>query len=66
MSLTVRAFFSDHVTTLSMLIDLSLLEIGSTGTFDGSMRAQLIVLTSFLVGVKDLTSLVSAREFGRI
>ena len=48
-SLTARAFFSDHVTTLSMQSNLTLLEIGSTSTLDGSMRAHLIVLACFLV-----------------
>ena len=65
-SLTARAFFSDHVTTLSMLVDLSLLEKGSTRTLDGSMRAHLIVLTCFLVSEKLRTSLVPTREFGGI
>ena len=51
-SLTARAFFSDHVATLSMLVNLSLLEKGSARTLDGSMRAHLIVLTCFLVGEK--------------
>ena len=65
-SLTAGAFFSDHVATLSMLVDLSLLERGSTRTLDGSMRAHLIVLMCFLVSEKLCTSLVPTGEFGRI
>jgi hypothetical protein len=51
-SLTALAFFSDHVTTQSMLTNLTLLEICSTSTLDRSMRARLIVLACFLVSKK--------------
>jgi hypothetical protein len=65
-SLTALAFFSDNVTTQSMLTNLTLLEIGSTSTLDGSMRAHLIVLACFIVSEEFRTSLVSTGEFGRI
>lgn len=64
--LTLRAFFSDHIASFSMLIYLSLLIIGSTITFNYSKCASLLVIFLFVIRKNFSTSLISASKLCRV